>query len=62
MTSIYPINSLKVDVFLSKSSARFWLSLEEGTENGRMENGEWRMGIYVVQQSQLKVEGVNVEE
>ena len=28
----------------------------------RMENGEWRMGIYVVQQSQLKVEGVNVEE
>ena len=24
--------------------------------------GEWRMGIYVVQQSQLKVEGVNVEE
>ena len=60
MTSIYPINSLEVDVFLSKSSARFWLSLEEGTENGRM--GEWRMGIYVVQQSQLKVEGVNVEE
>ena len=57
MTSIYPINSLKVDVFLSKSSARFWLSLKEGTENERMENGYIR-----VKQSQLKVEGVNVEE
>ena len=30
--------------------------------NREWANGEWRMGIYVVQQSQLKVEGVNVEE